>query len=51
MANLKSEYLDIKDIKHKVEHLIMSSDDKNSKERIIEELFSALARSSRHIPT
>lgn len=49
MANLKSEYIDIKDIKHNVVHLI-SDGDKNSRERIIEELFNVLTRPSRHMP-
>lgn len=50
MANLKNEYIDIKDIKHKVEHLIIPTKTKNSKERVIEELFTALTRTSRHMP-
>lgn len=50
MANLLKEYIDIKDMKHKVDHLVISADDKNSKERIVEELFNALARPVRHMP-
>lgn len=49
MANLKTEYIDIRNMKHKVEHLI-SAVDKSSKDRIVEELFNALARQSRRTP-
>lgn len=49
MTNLSKEYVDIKNVKHKVEHLIVSTETKNSKERIIEELFNALTRASRHM--
>jgi len=49
MTNLKNEYIDAKDVKHKVEHIIMPTYDKNSKERVIEELFSVLTRPDKHI--
>lgn len=42
MENLKNEYTDTKGIKHEVEHLIIASEDKNSRDRIIEELFQLL---------
>jgi len=44
MDNLKKEYTDIKHIKHKVEHLIVSDKDAGSRERIVEELSHALTR-------
>lgn len=43
MADLTKEYTDTKDRKHKVEHLILS-DNNNSREQILEELFHALTR-------
>jgi len=50
MENLKKEYTDIKDIKHKVEHLTVSGKD-GSRERIVEELLHALTRRpGRNIP-
>lgn len=51
MANLTREYTDIKDIKHNVEHLILSPDKKNGKEQIIEELFHALTGQRKHFST
>lgn len=49
MADLTKEYTDIKEIKHKVEHHLASTDDNSSKERIFAELFNALTRSRRHV--
>lgn len=49
MAHLKREYTDIKNIKHNVEHITLSTDDKNNKEQIIEEIFYILAKSNKHI--
>lgn len=49
MANLKEEYTDIKNIKHHVEHIILSTNDKNSKEQMIEELYYILTRQNKHI--
>jgi len=51
MANLIKEYIDIKEIKHNVEHIILSSATKNSKEQITEELFRALTRPRKYIST
>lgn len=50
MANLTKEYTDIKDIKHNVEHLILSPDAKDSKEQLIEELFHVLTGPRKHLP-
>lgn len=50
MATLAKEYTDIKDIKHKVEHLFISDIDQNSKEQILEELLHVLVKPKRHIP-
>lgn len=44
MDNLRAEYIDIRDVKHNVEHFTLSADDKNSRERIVEELLNALTR-------
>ena len=44
MRNLITEYTDIKDKKHKVEHLIVSDENKNDRERVVEELLLALTR-------
>lgn len=49
MANLKKEYTDIRDMRHKVEHLMVSSEDKNNKEQIIQELFQVLTKTDRRI--
>ena len=49
MANLKEEYTDIKNIKHHVEHIILSTNDKNRKEQMIEELYYTLTKSNKHI--
>jgi len=54
MDNLKKEYTDIKNIKHKVEHTIASGNDTGNRERVIEELLHALTRTFKHdkrIPT
>ena len=50
MVNLKTEYTDIKEVKHNVEHLTVPADDKNSRERIIEELLNILTRTGKRIP-
>lgn len=49
MAFLAKEYTDVKGIKHKVEHIILPTGDKNSKEQIIEEILCILKREGRHI--
>ena len=51
MADLAKEYTDTKDVKHKVEHFVLSADNKNSREQILEELFHALAKPRKHIST
>ena len=48
MADLKREYTDIKNIKHNVEHIVLSND-KNNREQIVEEIFCILAKPSRRI--
>lgn len=50
MSNLKQEYTDTKDRTHRVEHIVVLPDDQNSRERIIDELFQALARTGKKIP-
>ena len=49
MDNLKKEYTDVKDIKHKVEHLTVSDKDDSNRERIIEDLFHALTKPGKRI--
>lgn len=44
MADLTKEYIDTKDIRHKVEHKVVSTDERRSKEQIIEELFAVLTK-------
>lgn len=44
MLNLASEYVDTKNVKHNVEHIILPEKDYISKERVLEELFLALAK-------
>jgi hypothetical protein len=50
MTNLKTEYTDVKENKHKVEHHVVSEKDGNSKEQVIEELLHALTRPGKRIP-
>lgn len=47
MLNLASEYVDTKNVKHNVEHIILPEKDYISKERILEELLSVLAKKSK----
>ena len=51
MQNLKKEYIDVKNITHKVEHVMVSNKDNNDNnmERIIEELFHALTRPGKRV--
>ena len=49
MTNLKTEYIDIKDVKHKVEHVVVSDEDDKSRERIAEEVFHALTKPGKRI--
>lgn len=44
MAKLTTEYTDIKDIRHQVEHIVPPNDDESKKERITEELCSILSK-------
>lgn len=44
MANLKEEYTDVRNRIHKVEHTVLPAEDKEARERIIEELFCALTK-------
>lgn len=49
MAILATEYTDVKNIKHKVEHSTASAKEGENRERIMEELFSVLTKTKRHI--
>ncbi len=46
MVKLTTEYTDIKNIQHKVEHII-PKDDENVKERIAEELCNILSKTAK----
>lgn len=48
MVNLRTEYTDIKDVKHNVEHRTLPDADKNSRERIVEELINVLTGQGKH---
>ncbi len=50
MANLKEEYTDTRDRTHKVEHILVPVEDKAAQERIVEELFQALAGTGNKLP-
>lgn len=50
MANLKQEYIDMKDVKHRVEHLTVSEQENTDREQIVQELFVALTKPGRKIP-
>ena len=51
MADLTKEYTDIKNIKHNVEHSVLSTDKENNKEQVIEELFHALTKPHKDFAT
>lgn len=42
MATLPEEYTDVKNIRHRVEHLTLQPENDDQKERIVEELVHAL---------
>lgn len=44
MAKLRTEYTDVKDVKHHVEHITIADEDKKNREQILEELFIALTK-------
>lgn len=44
MAKLATEYTDIKDIRHQVEHIVLPCADESRKERITEELCNILSK-------
>lgn len=50
MANLKEEYTDTGERTHKVEHILVPVEDKTVRERIVDELFQALARTGKKVP-
>ena len=47
---LRSEYIDIKDVKHHVEHLTVTESSGQSRDQILEELFAALTKKGKRIP-
>lgn len=47
---MKSEYTDMKAVKHSVEHLTLPADDKDNRERILEELLHALTKTGKRLP-
>lgn len=50
MSTLAKEYTDTREVKHKVEHLTISTNDKHNREQILEELFLALVKPKKHVP-
>lgn len=44
MTKLKTEYTDVKDVKHQVQHTTVAEEDRKNKEQILEELFAALTK-------
>ena len=50
MAELRTEYRDLKEVMHRVEHLTLPTEDKAHRERIVEDLLHALTKSDRKIP-
>ena len=50
MANLKEEYTDTRDRTHKVEHILVPTENKENRERIVKELFQVLARTGKKFP-
>ena len=49
MTNLKQEYIDIKGVKHRVEHLTIPGQEKTSREQIVQELFTVLTKPGKKI--
>ena len=47
MANLKQEYIDMKDVKHHVEHLTVPEQESTDREQIVQELYAALTKPGR----
>lgn len=50
MDALATEYIDIMDVRHRVEHLVVPADDRHSREQILEELFLILVKPKKHAP-
>ena len=50
IAILRTEYTDIKDVKHKVEHHTVFDKNNDRRERVVEELFQALTRPGKRVP-
>ncbi len=44
MANLKEEYVDVKSVRHRVEHITFPPTDQNALEQILEELIHVLSK-------
>ncbi len=49
MAALKAEYTDTRNRTHKVEHILVPAEDETARERIIDELLQALARTGKEL--
>ena len=49
MANLKNEYTDIKNIRHKVQHFTVKTNDFIGREYLMKELFFALTKKNKNI--
>ena len=44
MANLKEEYVDVKSVRHRVEHITLPPTNQNALEQILEELIHVLSK-------
>lgn len=49
MLKLKTEYTDLKDVKHRVEHKTAADDIGRTKEQILDELMNALVKKDRQL--
>ena len=49
MAELKTEYTDAKLVRHRVEHSVVSGEEKPDREQLVEELVAALTDKRRRI--
>lgn len=47
MVKLTTEYTDVKNIQHKVEHIVLTNNDENVKERVAEELCNVLTKTAK----
>ncbi len=51
MAKLRTEYTDIKNVIHNVEHTTVAKSDSKAREQILDELFTVFSRKNKHTST